>query len=56
MSNGNDDGPGGGVYSPPALGPSALDNNGASLSVVFGLAKRVVIVACSALMVLHLHA
>jgi hypothetical protein len=54
MSNGNDGS--GGMYSPPALGPSALDNNGAGFSAVFGLAKRVVIVACSALMVLHLHA
>ncbi|KAK3146032.1 hypothetical protein QOZ80_3BG0260640 [Eleusine coracana subsp. coracana] len=48
-----------GIYSPPTLGPSA-DNNGAGLSAVVGVgvgvAKLVVILACSVLVVLYLHA
>ncbi|XP_062209430.1 PLASMODESMATA CALLOSE-BINDING PROTEIN 3-like [Phragmites australis] len=48
---------GNGVYSPPTLGPSALnDNNGAGIGRAIGIVKRVVILACCALMVLFLRA
>ncbi|TVT97853.1 hypothetical protein EJB05_04415 [Eragrostis curvula] len=49
MNGGNG---GSGAYSPPMLGPSAFDNNGAGFSTVVGVTKRVVILACCALMAL----
>ncbi|KAL6636886.1 hypothetical protein ACP70R_024458 [Stipagrostis hirtigluma subsp. patula] len=46
-----------GMYSPPTLGPSSLDNNiGAGDLLVAGVAKKMVIWVCCSLMLLYFRA